>query len=473
MLEWKHREEVYWKQRSRISWLQEADRNTKFFHSYATTRKKNNTINKILCANGTWAKTEDGIIQEALKYFQDLFAHPSYGTVPENGDLKVKCLSQEAITDLNRPYTDEEVTAALQDFHPSKAPGPDGLPALFYQKFWTEVKSEVLEFFLQVLNEGKSVQEINTTNIVLIPKMQQPESMKHFRPISLCNVLYKLISKTIARRMKMYMPSIISPEQSAFVHGRLITDNVLVAYELLHTMRGKRQGKNGWCALKLDMSKAYDRVNWKFIEQVMGYMKFPKQMVTTIMNCISTITYSVIINGQRHGQISPSRGIRQGDPISPYLFLICSEGLSALIHQANASKSLTGVRASANGISISHLLFADDNLVFCKAKKQEAKNLREILQKYKEMSGQQINFDKSGLFFSPNTSDRDRLMIMDTFGVRQCNNVEKYLGLPTHIGRAKGSPFNYIKDQVSKRTNGWYGKILSRAGKETLIKSVG
>lgn len=157
-------------------------------------------------------------------------------------------------------------------------------------------------------------------------------------------------------------------------------------------------------------------------------------MIDTVMDCISTVSYAVIINGQSHGQINPSRGLRQGDPISPYLFLICSEGLSALIHNAIAAQELCGVRASRNGLMISHLLFTDDSLVFCRAKKREAENLRKILQAYEDSSGQQINFEKSGLFFSPNTSANDRSTFMNTFGVRQCNNVETYLGLPTQIG---------------------------------------
>lgn len=142
-----------------------------------------------------------------------------------------------------------------------KALGPDGLPSIFYQKFWSLIKLDVLNYCLHVLNEGRTVKDINSTNITLIPKTQQRETMRQFRRISLCNVSYKLVCKTIAKRMKSVMASVVSPEQSAFIQGRFITDNVLVAYELLRTMRVKRHGKNGCCTLKLDMSKAYDRVS--------------------------------------------------------------------------------------------------------------------------------------------------------------------------------------------------------------------
>lgn len=435
ILEWKHREEILWKQWSRISWLQDGDKNTKFFHSYATSHKRNNMIRKLLYSDGRMVDSELDITKEVVVQFQKIFTQPSPSQEAQsNMELNVNYLPFTVIQDLSQPYSEEEITAALFDFHPSKASGPNGLPAIFYQKFWPQIRLDVVDYCFQVLNEGRTVKDINTTNIALIPKVQQPETMKQFRPISLCNVLYKLISKTVAKRMKSAMSATISPEQSAFLQERLKTDNVSVAYELLHTMRDKRRGKSGCCALKLDMSKAYDKVSWKFIEMVMEKMKFPQQMIATIMDCISTITYAVIINGQTQGQIIPSRGLRQGDPISLYVFLICSEGLSALIHDAIARKKLTGVRASWNGLAVSHLLFADDSLVFCKTKKQEAENLRKILRTYENMSGQQVNFDKSGLFFSPNTLKADKMMFMDTFGVKQCNSVETYLGLPTHIG---------------------------------------
>ena len=184
---------------------------------------------------------------------------------------------------------------------------------------------------LDFLNSGYIVPEINYTHIVLIPKIKSPEKIFDFRLISLCNVIYKIISKVLANRLKQILPQIIYPTQSAFVPGHLITDNVLLVYETLHTMHGRKKGKNGSLALKLDVSKAYDRVEWNFHHGIMVRLGFPEIWVDRVMCCVTTPSYSILINGKPYGTISPSRGLRQGDPLSPYLFLLCTEGFTSLL----------------------------------------------------------------------------------------------------------------------------------------------
>ena len=156
--------------------------------------------------------------------------------------------------------------------------------------------------------------EVNYTHIVLIPKLKSPEKMSDYRPISICNVIYKIISKVLANRLKKILPQLISPTQSAFVPGWLITDNILVAYETLHTMHRRKKGKKGKkgsLALKLDISKAYDRVEWAFLKCIIVKMGFPNTWIEPMMCCVSTSYFSVKINGKAYGNIIPSRGLRQ------------------------------------------------------------------------------------------------------------------------------------------------------------------
>jgi hypothetical protein len=208
--------------------------------------------------------------------------------------------------------------------------------------------------------------------------------------------------------LKKILPTIITPTQSAFIPGRLISDNVLAAYETLHTMHTGMWGKKGFMVVKLDTSKAYDRVEWGFLEAVMEWMGFDRRWISWVMMCVKLVKYSVIVNGNPCKLITPSRGIRQGDPISPYLFLLCAEVLSALITKANREGYLTGVSTSRGGSVISHLCFADDSLLFCRLNLTQWNYLSSILQLYEGASGQKMNSNKTTIFFSQNSSVGDK-----------------------------------------------------------------
>ena len=183
------------------------------------------------------------------------------------------------------------------------------MSAIFFQKYWDVVGNDITCMVLNVLNSNMSIANINRTNITLIPKINSPSKMSDFWSKSLSNVVYKLVSKVIANHLKNILPLIISENQSAFLSERLITDNELVAFELMHYVEHKKEGKENFMAVKLDMGKAYDRVEWGFIEKVMEKMGFHEKWIQLIMQCITTFSYSVIINGAVHGCIFPTRGL--------------------------------------------------------------------------------------------------------------------------------------------------------------------
>ena len=271
---------------------------------------------------------------------------------------------------------------ALNQMGPLKAPGPDGMAPIFYQKYWHIVGNDLTASILACLKDGSLLKKINHTHICLIPKVQNPESVKDFRPISLCNVVYKIIAKVLANRLRKILPRIILEAQSAFVPGRLISDNILIAFETLHHMKHMKGNQQGFMALKLDMSKAYDKVERSFLEKIMLKMGFANSWVSMIMECVRTVSYSVLINGEPRGFFHPTRGLRQGDPISPYLFLLCAEGLNALLMKATISKSIHGISISRGGPKITHLFFADDSVLFCRASLQECHAVQEVLRIY-------------------------------------------------------------------------------------------
>ena len=327
----------------------------------------------------------------ATRYFENIFKAGDCDRLEECLVAVHPKVSPDMRDLLSSEYNPEEIKAALFQMGPTKAPGPDGMNALFYQKFWHIVGDDVINAVLDFLNNGIMVPNLNYTHIVLIPKIKSLEKIIDYRPISLCNVIYKIISKVLANRLKLILLNLIATTQSVFVPGRLITDNFLVAYESLHAMHCRKKGRRVSLALKLDVSKVYDRVEWAFLKGFMTKLGFPEMWIERVMCCVSTPSFSIRINGKSYGNIILSRGLRQGDLLSPYLFLLCAEGFSSLLAKVEAENKLHGVSICRRAPSISHLLFANDSFLFCRATQDEVQEIADILQLYATASGQQIN----------------------------------------------------------------------------------
>lgn len=264
---------------------------------------------------------------------------------------------------LDLDFTAEDIRRVVFDIGTLKAPGKDGFPALFFQRFWDKVGPSVTRACLECLNKGASMESMNETIITLIPKLKNSVRMSEFRPISLCNVIYKIIAKSIANRFRVVLDGVVSESQSAFILGRIISDNILIGFECMHRIK-RRKRKYGSMAVKLDMSKAYDREEWSFVEQMMQRLGFSGKWIGLIHRCMASVSYSFVLNGEVFGNIKPMRGLRQGDPISPYLFLFCGEGFSSMLSSVVDSGVFKGFQCSHGGPIISHLLFVDDCLIF-------------------------------------------------------------------------------------------------------------
>ncbi|XP_074323028.1 uncharacterized protein LOC141659976 [Apium graveolens] len=464
-------EEQYWRQRAKSFWLTEGDTNSKFFHSAATKRKKKNHINHLINEEGQQVTEKEGMNEMVVDYFRNVFA---CGNDVDEQELlnEGRVITDEHNIKLTADITIEELSEAIRQMHPDKSARPDGYSPAFFQHFWDILGPEIFKCCTEWLKEISFPATLNDTTLVLIPKKENAEKLTDLRPIALCNVLYKILAKVLANQLKVILPGVISENQTAFVPGRNISDNVLVAFELLHHMKRKNRGSEGEVALKLDISKAYDRVRWDYLKNRMKDMGFSERWVKWIMLCVRSVSYMVNFNGQLVGPIIPRRGLRQGDPLSPYLFLFCVEGLSHLINNAVEGGSITGSQIAANAPKTTHLLFADDSFLFFKATEGEAVEVRNLLNKYESNSRQAVNYQKSGIFSSANVRMDKQVEIKRTLGVSNDLGNSKYLGLSSLIGRAKKSVFNFIKERIWRKVQDWSHKNLSKAGKIVMIKNV-
>ena len=253
-------DDAYWRQRAKTHWYKDGDRNTKFFHASATARKKVNRINSLDDDAGNKITDETGLREVARNYFVNIFQKQG-GELTPVIDVIHTSISTIDNDKLTEPFTKAEFRSAIFAMHPDKCSGPDGYSPGFYQQFWNLCSDDIFKECCAWLDTGQFPPNLNITNIALIPKGSSQVSMKDWRPIALCNVLYKIVSKVLANRLKLVLSQCISDNQSAFVPGRSILDNAMVAIEVLHFMQTKTRGDDRYVALKLDISKAYDRMD--------------------------------------------------------------------------------------------------------------------------------------------------------------------------------------------------------------------
>ncbi|CAM8948104.1 unnamed protein product [Rhodiola kirilowii] len=472
---WLAREEIMWQQRSRVLWLNQGDRNTKFFHARATHRKKKNWIYCLKDEQGVRHTGEKEFLRIAAAYFHKIFSSSSEAGRRDEEDL-VELVNPVISEDMNNALlgdiSEEEIRKSIFAQGPLKAPGLDGFPGIFYQKYWNQIKHHVIRYVRRFWEEGSLDEGINKTLIILIPKKEDTDRMEDWRPISLCSVAIKIITKILASRLQPILKQVISVYQSAFIKDRIISDNFIVAHEISHFLRCCKEDKKFYASIKVDMSKAYDRVEWCFLEKVMRRMGFADLWVDRVMRCVRSVSYVVKVNDQLTEEFKPARGLRQGDPLSPYLFLLCTEVLNAKLLSSLNKGEISGVRIGKLAPVITHLFFADDSMFFIRASTSEVLNFKRILMRYEEVSGQRVNFEKSEISFSRNTPADVRAEITEILRVRQVPFHSKYLGLPLVMGQKKSEMFRCITEKIWRRISDWKCKFLSAAGREVLIKAV-
>ena len=262
----------------------------------------------------------------------------------------------------------------------------------------------------------------------------------------------------------------MDPTLSAFVPSCWIAENVVLAQEVVHNFK-KSKKKKGAVGFKLDFYKAYDRQEWNFIITVLKALGFDQKVTNMIFQCISTVSFTLLLSG-RSSSFSPSRGIRQGDPLSPYLFILCSEVLSQLIYREVDRGNIKSIKVASGAPGISNLLYADDVLLFYGAQHLKVSALMKCVEKYCDWSRQVVSRDKSRIFVSKGVHSQFVQYIKNQWGFKLLPKGVKYLDMPLFISLNKTKDFSFVKEKLESQISGWKCKSLSWMGRATLIKSV-
>jgi hypothetical protein len=341
------------------------------------------------------------------------------------------------------------------------------------------VKDDVVKGVQDFFEMGIMLQEINDTLIVLNPKKEELDLLKDFRPILLCNVIYKVLSKCIVNRLRPLLHELIADTKSAFIPSRLITGNALIAFECLHAIKHGSNASKRYGAYKLDLTKAYDRVDWGSLEGTLRRLGFHSTWIWWTMECVSAVQYSIHFNNVSLEPFCPTHGLHQGDPLSPNLFLFVAHGLSKILqHEVNMGM-LKALHVSRSGPGISHLLFVDDTLLFMEVSEEQAGVVDNALRRYERCTRQLINPSKCSMMFVIDSTQESKDHVMEILQVSNVAVEEKYLSLLTPKGRMTKKKFKTTKERLAKRLSTYakrlstYAKrFMSSGDKEVLIKSV-
>ncbi|MCH80340.1 cysteine-rich receptor-like protein kinase [Trifolium medium] len=380
-------------QKSHLFWLKEGDANSNFFHCVMSNRRRGNVIHCIQ-HNGVQVDSVVGVRQAFFDHFKQHFRRVNV-TRPGIENLHFKPISVEEAIELEKPFSEEEVKAAVWECDSFKSPGPDGVSFGFIKDFWEVLKGGFMRFLLEFYSHGKLVKGSNCTFIALVPKVFNPQRVAEFRPISLVESMYKVLAKILANRLKTVIGKVVSETQSAFVKGRQILDGILIVNEVVDDARKR---KKEMFMFKVDFEKAYDSVDWSYLEEVMSKMGFQSKWRKWIMECISSVSASVLVNGSPTDEFQFGRGLRQWDPLSPFLFLMAAEELNVMLKAAVDGGLYKGYLMGDTldqQVHISHLQFADDTLLVGEKSWANIRVLKAILILFELISGLKVNFHKS------------------------------------------------------------------------------
>ncbi|EEC77009.1 hypothetical protein OsI_15342 [Oryza sativa Indica Group] len=391
----------YYKQRSKKHWVQQGDRNTSFFHQAAQKRRRKNRISTII-QNNSITNDPDEIATAFISYFSNLFQSTNENEASSSHGTN----DQSEIFLPPDPPNEDEILQILKQMKRDASPGPDGLNVAFYRAAWQWIKEDVTKMVAQFYETANYIQD--------------------------------------------KLPDLIADTQQAFVKGRRISNNIVIAQEIAHSFNLTSYDQKAFL-LKIDLSKAFDRIEWSFIADALRRKGFHGNFIRLVLSCINSANFSVIINGQSYGYFSAQRGIRQGCPLSPYLFVLAINELSNQLTEAIQREYISGIKLGPNGPPIHSLMYADDLIITGQAQVEEAQKISDIIRDFCNKSGQTPNWSKSSILFSAKTPEKARQDILHIFPVSLINHSTKHLGHPILLGsKNRKAAYHFIVDKFKR-----------------------
>ena len=417
--------------------------------------------------NGKWCEDKEVIKTKVREFFDDRFARNDACQVRLD-KVRFCSISGPDNDMLINDFSEDEIRAAVWSCDSFKSPGPDGFNFGFLKFCWEIIKKDVMAAVRDFAANGHWPRGTNASFLCLIPKVENPQQLGEFRPISLVGCLYKIISKALSLRLKKVISKVIDVRQSTFLEGRGLLDSVLVANEVLEEYKRRRKS----CVFfKVDYEKAYDSVSWEFIFYMMRRLGFCELWIRWIKGCLESASVSVLVNGSPTKEFFPKKGLRQGDSLAPFLFLLVAEGLAGVSRMAEEKNLIDSVVVGRDEVKVSMLQYADDTLFFCEANTKSIFNIKAIFQCFELTSGLRVNFLKSRI----GGTGVSHISLRSFAVILKCDVMSSpfvYLGLPVGGSHKREVFWNGVIEKVQARLNRWKGKCLSMAGRICLIKSV-
>ncbi|XP_026383534.1 uncharacterized protein LOC113279031 [Papaver somniferum] len=420
-------------------------------------RQSKSLISELEDLNGNLASDQKIIAETLVHHFKEKFQYQQTEKVDSLLEVIPNVVTEEDEQMLDAIPDVEEIKSTIFSMDPDSSPGLDGFSGCFYRACWNIIQHDVVQAVQFCWRRQFIPKGLNSNFLALLPKTDGAKTPNQFRTIGLSNVSFKIFTKIINTRLSSLLPKLISHQQVAYIKGRSIQEQIMLASEMVNEMKKNKRGGN--VGLKLDISQAYDSVSWDFLFKVLSKYGFSNSLCHWLKILFESARISVMVNGGTHGFFSVGMGLRQGDPLSPTLFVIMEDILSRSIHQ-RVAESLIQPMVIRKGIHPTHLFFAEDVFLFCNRAKKSITNLMKLLDEYQKGSGQLINKMKRKLFID-GTSLLRKNQIKENLQMELSNFPEKYLGVILSASRVKVSTVWPMVELLQRKLAAWKGKLIS------------